>query len=138
MRLVPAVLCASVLAGCLDPQTVPSGQVNAAPPVNYRQTVAEYVRTAWVDPYSIRDAAISQPFPIRYGLMGQDTVWFVCVRDNARNRLGGYTGLTETPIAFTGNAIDRNRSDIVRTEMGGRTMCKPAVYEPFPEIEGKA
>ena len=137
MRHVPLLVCGLLLGGCLDPQTVPSGQINAPPPVGYREAVAEYVRTSFVDPYSVRDAAISRPFPIRHGLLGQDTVWYVCLRSNAKNRLGGYTGLDETPIAFRGNAVDVTKSDAVRTEMGGRTMCGPAVYEPFPEIEAR-
>jgi hypothetical protein len=137
MRVLLVPVCALLLGGCLDPQTVPSGQINAAPPVNYRQAIAEYTRTAFVDPYSIRDAAISQPFPIRHGLLGQDTVWYICIRANARNRLGGYTGMNETPIAFIGNQVDVPRSDAVRNNMGA-TICGPARYEPFPEIEGRA
>lgn len=128
----------STLAGCLDPQVVPTADVSAAPPVNYRATVSEFVRATFFDPYSLRDVAISQPFPIRHGLTGSETIWYVCLRANGKNRMGAYVGRKETPIAFKGNEIDRTRTDVVEGAMGGSTMCGPAKYEPFPELEMKA
>jgi hypothetical protein len=138
MRRLGSVVCCLLLAGCLDAQTVPSGQINAAPPIGYREAVKGYITQAFVDPYSIRDAAISQPFPIRHGLMGQDTIWYVCIRSNSRNRMGGYTGLTETPIAFIGNSVDAERSAYVRQHMAALNICRPAIYEPFPEVETRS
>jgi hypothetical protein len=137
MRYLVGPLCCLLLAGCLDAQTVPIAQINAAPPVGYREAAKGYITQAFVDPYSIRDAAISRPFPIRYGITGQDTVWFVCIRSNSKNRLGGYTGLTETPIAFIGNNVDPERSAYVRQHMAVLNICRPAIYEPFPEVEAR-
>jgi hypothetical protein len=137
MRYLVGPLCCLLLAGCLDAQTVPTAQINSAPPVGYREAVKGYITQAFVDPYSIRDAAISRPFPIRHGLMGQDTVWYVCVRSNSKNRLGGYTGLAENPIAFIGNQVDFDRTSAVQRNMHGPTVCRPAIYEPFPEVEAR-
>jgi hypothetical protein len=129
---------ALMLASCLDPQTVPLSEINAPPPIGYRATAIEYVKTTFVDPYSVRDASISQPFPIRGGLTGQTTVWYVCIKANAKNRMGGYTGLSETPLVFEGNTINKSNSEVIREYIPGSTLCKPAKYEPFPEIEMKA
>lgn len=139
MRWIAVTIAAVLpLAGCLDPQVVPTAQVNAAPPSEYRAAVREFVRTTFFDPYSLRDVAISQPIPIRHGLTGQDTVWYVCLRANGKNRMGAYVGLRETPIAFAGNQVDRSRTETVDNVMGGRGVCAAAKWDAFSELEARA
>ena len=59
----------------------------AAPPSpQARARIVEAARDALLDPYSVRDAEISYVGVFQNGLQ------FVCVRANAKNAFGGYTG----------------------------------------------
>jgi hypothetical protein len=116
-----------MLAACN--QTSGSVQQVAAsepPPASYREQVIARVKKSFFDPYSVRDASISQPIPgvSFYGAMNT-----VCVRANAKNRFGAYTGLKETAVIFRGGKIDTTNQEY------GAMACTGAVYEPFPEIE---
>lgn len=130
MKKSLAAACLVSLAGCMEVQPVATSEVNVTPPSNSRAAALGYARQSFFDPYSVRDASISQPFVIPYGLSGQSQAWVVCVRANAKNRLGAYAGLQETLIVFEGNAIDASRSgsDVA-------SACRSAQYGPFPELE---
>lgn len=130
MKRIFASVCLISLAGCMDVQPVATGEVDIAPPSNPRPAALGYVRQSFFDPYSVRDASISQPFVLPYGLTGQSQSWVVCVRSNAKNRMGGYAGLQETLIVFNGDAVDVSRSmrDVT-------SACRNAQYSPFPELE---
>jgi hypothetical protein len=130
--IFPIILTgAMMLSGCVETGPATSVEPQTSPPANYRSLALSYARQSYVDPYSIRDASISQPLQVGYGLTGQQMVWVVCIRANARNRMGGYTGIQETVVAFSGNSVDASRSG----GAGGGTACRGAVYEPFPELE---
>ena len=131
--ILPTVLAGAVmLSGCMDTSGAQlSQQPQSEPPTNYRPAVLAYARQSYIDPYSIRDASISEPLPVRYGLTGSEIVWGVCVRANARNRMGGYTGLQESLFVFSGNNLDTSRSGV----RGSGFACQGAVYTPFPELE---
>lgn len=105
MRLICLALAASIiLSGCADPPRpatpaprpnsysfqVPTGMAGPAP-VNYKAIVAAWARTSFVDPYSMRDVTITRPVEVTAepGMFG----WLVCLGANAKNRMGGYTGL---------------------------------------------
>lgn len=122
--------CLLALAGCLEVQPVPSSAVTVAPPSNPRGAALAYARQTFFDPYTVRDASISRPFVIPYGFSGTEQVWVVCIRANAKNRMGGYTGLQNTLIAFDGNSVDARRSG---DDPGN--ACRSGVFEPFPELE---
>lgn len=120
------------LAGCQTdggPGTTQAAQ--EPPPTNYRAQVTDRVKKSFFDPYSIRDASISQPFIQNAAFDGITPIphqgWMVCVRANAKNRMGGYIGQKATGYMFKGGQIldlDFNSP-----------FCEPARYEPFPEIE---
>lgn len=131
MKKALAAVCLVSLAGCMEVQPVATSEVNVAPPSNARAAALGYARQSFFDPYSVRDASISQPLQVRYGLMGQQMVWAVCISANARNRMGGYTGIQETVVAFAGDNVDTARSG----SAGAGTACRGAVYSPFPELE---
>lgn len=130
MKKILAATCLVSLAGCMEVQPVATSEVNVAPPSNARAAALGYARRSFFDPYSVRDASISQPFVIPYGLAGQSQAWVVCVRANAKNRLGAYAGLQETLIVFEGDTVDESRSmrDVT-------SACRSAQYGPFPELE---
>jgi hypothetical protein len=82
------------------------------------------------DPHSIRDASISQPFPggttLSADLSGSGAGWVVCLKSNAKNRFGDYTGLSDTAYVIRdGRVIDTLAEN-------GWMLCKSAKqYEPF-------
>jgi hypothetical protein len=114
------------LAGCA---TTPINPTTAGPyPDDYKALVAEYVRHAFKDPSSVRDAAISDPAPGRtFAGIG----WFTCLRANAKNSYGGYTGEeTRALLIRDGQVVDD-----VDGALGG--LCQGRRVYPFPEIEAQ-
>lgn len=125
LRVCVLALAGAVVAGC---QTS-GGSAPAAVPANYRVMVADEVRKTFFDPYSIRDASISAPIP---GTSMMGAMHTVCVRANAKNRMGGYTGIRTTAVVIRSGAVtvsDQSVADIA---------CASATYEPFPEIDSAA
>lgn len=134
--LIITAALSSLLAGCVG-----AGQSTtaAAPaPANYREAIVQSVKETFFDPYSIRDAAISQPM---YATAVFDGVtpfpkrgWIVCVRANAKNRMGGYTGLENSVFLFDGDRISDTLSG---PDFRGQVddHCADATFEPFTEIE---
>lgn len=128
------IACALALAlqGC---QT--DAEIAAAEPLpaNYRRIVADHVRTSFFDPYTVRDAGIAAPKPgqlSRADAIAVESGWIVCVRANAKNRTGGYTGLKATAYLIRGGAVVAAQTGDDHYEV--RTKCT-GPYEPFPEIE---
>jgi hypothetical protein len=122
-----ATLLAALLASCST--GAPDVASIGPKPANYAEIVKGGIKTVFFDPYSIRDAEISEPFPggtaINYSFESGEG-WVVCVRANAKNRLGAYVGLQET--AF----IIRNGSIVHRVEPPIASMhCSGAHYTPF-------
>lgn len=122
MRKIFAVLVPITLSACVATSSEPVGP----PPENYRTIAAQYLRSSLFDPYSVQDAAISRPRQ-HNSLSGPK--WNVCFRGNARNRLGGYTGLRETLLV-----IDSGR--VIASADDASVNCAGAQYEPFPELAG--
>jgi hypothetical protein len=128
MRTVWAVFALVLLAGCQTSGEGQSPTASAPPlPTNYRQIVIENVKKTFIDPRSIRDAAISEPIPGN-AIMGPVTT--VCVRANAKNKMGAYTGVTTTAFIFRGGQLSSTESQYTAG------LCAGAPYAPFPEIEG--
>ncbi len=128
-----------VLAGC-NTTVQPPAQASP-PPANYRATVAAEVANAFFDPYSIRDAEISQPV-YKTGIFdGTNLVpyqgWAVCVRANAKNRFGAYSGRNFSLFLFNGEAV---RMTLAGSEVQGQidNHCANVQMQPFPEIEQQA
>jgi hypothetical protein len=127
-------LIALMLCGCAT--APPEGtSAGASPPENYRAVAAEHVKSAFVDPYSIRDAEIAPPKLAAGPSLNNDggfyTPWLVCVRANAKNRMGAYAGRQVTALAMSGNKVVNSYDEAHFS----RQVCGDAVYEPFPEIE---
>ena len=69
-------------------------------PSDHEAIVKEWIRANLRDPYSVQDLQISHPVADRYwgGLLvsgGHVYAYRVCVRMNAKNAFGAYTGLKE-------------------------------------------
>lgn len=122
LRKTLAVICCSSLGACMSP---PNVEQAGPPPENYRAMVAQHLRTSLFDPYSVRDAAISSP-RVHNSISGAK--WNVCFRGNAKNRLGGYTGMRQTLFVIENGRI------IASDDTYGATTCAGASYQPFPEL----
>jgi hypothetical protein len=130
--VIAVALAVTTLAACQTASTGPerAAQARASLPPAYRQMIVEKVMADFVDPYSIRDAGISAPIP---GTSIMGPVATVCVRANARNRMGGYTGAQPTAYTFR----DQKLTVVVDRELA-QIACANAVYRPFPEIDSAA
>jgi hypothetical protein len=125
----PTSAAASPAAASAAPTNVP----NPDPlPKNYRALIVEYVKQHYVDPTSIREASIAEPFygSPRLNLYG-GPLGYVCVRANAKTRTDIYSGLKTTAYLFhNGKIVDTHRDKM------GLIICRaPAPYQPFPELE---
>lgn len=132
MRIL-ACLAAVFLSGCQTAQTPATGPAAsadvAALPADYRQQILARAKAEFFDPYSIRDAGISQPIG-GTSLMGSTST--ICVRANAKNRMGAYTGLRTTAYIFRRGQIT------LSDQQYASIACGSAAYEPFPELEAGA
>src|SRR5690349_229557 len=84
-----------MLAGCITTDISTEEAGPAPDPTKYRMAVRDYLRTSLFDPYSVRDAQIGKPSPGSIhieGTLRHEAGWIVCVRANAKNRMGAYTG----------------------------------------------
>lgn len=110
MKLAFAVL--AVVVSSIAP-------VAAAPP-NYPQLAADAVRAALRDPSSVRDAMRTPPFEGYFGTVN------VCVRMNAKNAFGGYTGPQVMVVMFKGDRVKL----VPDTNPG----CDKYGWKPFVEL----
>ena len=94
------------------------------PPPDARALILAHKGRLWKDPDSIKSASLASPRR-HLGFM-----WHVCVRANAKNAFGGYTGEKDMLI---GLYDDGRLPDVVMSDADG--YCNYP-HEPFPELEG--
>ena len=126
---IAATLAVAVLFGCapLDEFNSDVGSL----PQDYKRTIKLHVLQNFFDPYSIRNASISNPVLPRSGWYADG--WLVCLEVNAKNRMGGYTGLSRTAYFLRlGQGVVR----VVESE-DGEYYCSDnrIVFSPWPELE---
>lgn len=121
-----ALICAALsLAGCAGfGQVSTSGLESVGPyPDNWESLVRDYIKTRFVDPYTIKDAMAAPPYRNRKAFY--DT-WTVCLRMNAKNRMGGYTGLQYYSLGIKKGSIDQ-------VDINPRFDCRDSslIFKPF-------
>jgi hypothetical protein len=94
-------------------------------PVNYRTELLAFMRTYLNDPTNIRQAAISEPVQ-RY--IGGIRRYFVCVRYDARDSSGRYTGVADRAALYLDGRFDR----LIEK---AQDFCPAQAYAAFPELE---
>lgn len=124
---VLAVFSALTLAAC--EVTPAEREASGPPPANFRELTLEHLRKSLFDPYSVRDAEIAHPTLKPSWVLGDPPGWVVCWRGNAKNRMGGYTGISEARVLI------RNGRVVSSDDGYAPYYCGNAVYEPFPELE---
>jgi hypothetical protein len=106
-------------------------------PDHYKADLAAAVHTYVADPTKIRDAYVSDP-GIR--AIGPQNRYAACLRFNAKNSDGRYTGSRDLMAVFVAGRFDQfvdlssqpNPSNFA-VEMA--EQCKQAEYMRFPELE---
>lgn len=130
------IACATtaILTGCasLDKPNLSLGPF----PTDYKTTIKKEVLRSFFDPYSIRDASISAPIRSR---IIEPKGWLVCLEVNAKNRMGGYTGLSRTAyyIRLGGQVIGIEDGDSGNWTCSGQTISgmRTLTYSLWPELE---
>lgn len=124
-ELLATLISAISLASCQTDQA--AAPVPPAPDV--RSIVLSNKGALWKDPESIRNASITPPRRHYMGPFGD--MWHVCVRANAKNGFGGYTGEKDMLI---GIYDDGRRPEALR-ENAPESCDMP--HEAFPELNGE-
>ena len=96
-----------------------------------RTSILAHIKDNFLDPYSIRDAEISQAAPSMM-LNGEMTL-NICVAANAMNRYGAYAGKQTTLYYLTtsGRVLDTNKDAFAELFCASQRLR----YEPFVEAE---
>lgn len=133
--------------------------MSGAFPANYKSVVAAWVRASFLDPFSLRNVAITNPVEAKAGKFG----WLVCFSANGRNTFGAYAGQqTYAVLINNGTVVDAfpktrmrgasgasagyQRTANTLNEMEGSLaldLCGRGLqsgkmsFEPFPELEAR-
>jgi hypothetical protein len=121
---------AMLLAGCETTAPTAENKVTVAQiPSNYRSLAADYFKRTLKDPYSVRDAQITEPTVIFVGLVNGTKAPGVCVQMNAKNSFGAYIGQQAFAVSFRNGQILTVAPPVFDT-------CSKAQWRPFPEMNG--
>ena len=115
-----------MLTGCVTQQQADDVMASQRPPsASIKAAIVKDARDYLIDPYSVRDAEISSVMDAPGGKMQ-----FVCVKANARNAMGGYTGRQTISVRMVG-------SRPVSTNPNAYACGMPLLrWYPFKELEG--
>ncbi|MPR61241.1 hypothetical protein D7027_05325 [Ochrobactrum intermedium] len=113
-----------MLAGC-QTQSADDMLASQRPPTSaIKAAIVKDARDYLIDPYSVRDAEISSVMDLAGGKMQA-----VCVKANAKNALGGYTGRQTISVRLVG-------SRPVSTNPQATICAMPLLrWYPFRELE---
>ncbi len=132
MKFASVLMASLLLVGCAsmkEHHVSDEATLKTEVPANYKAAVAEHIRSVLKDPYSVRDAGISKPFIVPDFVLGRVPV--VCVRMNAKNSFGAYTGIKAQALGFRNGSV----SNVTFTS----SLCdRNIVYEPLHELEDRA
>jgi len=93
-------------------------------PVDAKGDLLAFLRTYLNDPSRIRDAALTDPMLKQVGPVQR---YVICLRYNARDLAGKYTGLKERLAVFVAGRLDQLLEQ-------PRDFCTGVEYKPFPEL----
>lgn len=98
MNLRAIVVVAITLTGCATPPTAPQlvGADYGDEPTQYQEIIKIYMAHQLKDPESVRYEFSAAPVKAWYGPVAKEFGWAACAHINAKNSLGGYTGLRKS------------------------------------------
>lgn len=108
-------------------------------PVDYKSDILAVAHSYLNNPRRIRDASISEPFLRGVG-GGRGERYMVCVRFNAMNTDGKYTGLKSRIATYRRGKLDQFTEAVPerlpdQKEDSSADPCKDVPMQPFPELE---
>ena len=115
-KMIISITLIMLLSGCAGFEKLPPNVDFGAAPVNYQQTVKDYMETVLFDAGSAKYIFLT---PLITGHYNQGLIyggkiawsgWILDVKINAKNRHGGYTGYQKMMIFFEGNKIVKHSS----------------------------
>jgi len=109
-------------------------------PDNYRADLLAALHTYVSDPINIRDAYVSDP---TIKPVGRQNRYAACVRFNARNSDGRYTGSRDVVAVFVAGRFDQFVDTSTQLGLASQAnqvtfvkeLCGQAEYKRFPELE---
>jgi hypothetical protein len=124
-KLISIVVLAASLAGCVTQEQMDKVFASQRPvSTGEKAAIVSAARDYFVDPYSVRDAEISDV--VRLNDQGLEAV---CVKANSKNRMGGYVGRTATSVRLL-------KGKPVSTLENAPSCAMPQMrYHRFPELE---
>jgi len=130
-KILPVAVLAIALAGCSSYENPFASKTVGPPPEpnilpqNYRANLLNFLQNELANPSGVRDAYITEP---KLQPIGSESRYVVCLRYNARNGYGRYTGTNDyVAIYFHGGL-----TQYVPAIAG---QCSNAAYLRFPELE---
>lgn len=111
-------------------------------PDNYKNEVLAAMRSYVTDPTNIRDAYITDPSIKQVGTRNR---YAVCIRYNAKDGDGRYTGSKDIMAIFVNGRFDQFMDVVNQNALPGadlseqvnslKQLCGQADYRRFPELE---
>jgi len=142
LRRLPAVLAAAALAAALcGCGTSRSNEEREARlnvyPDKYKSDLLAAMHAYAADPTNIRDAYVSDP---AMRPVGSQNRYAACLRFNAKDSSGRYTGSRDVMGVFIAGRFDQfiDQSTVASQpslETTLKEQCGPAEYKRFPELE---
>ena len=109
------------------------------PPQNYKPDLLAFMRTYLNNPENVRNAVISEPQKLQVLDIER---YAACLRYNAKDSTGRYTGLRDHLAVFVSGKFDRlielgrvDRETSSESLKPLRAYCATASYQPIPELE---
>jgi hypothetical protein len=119
------VAAAVALSGCVTQEQMDNVlATQRAPSIAVRHAIVKAARDYSIDPYSVRDAEISAVMDAPGGKLQ-----FVCVKANAKNRLGAYTGRSTISVRLVG------ATPVSTNEHAAACMAPLLKWYAIPELE---
>jgi hypothetical protein len=119
------ILLALLAASCTSSGAPHSDDAGNVVPGNYKSDLLAFLRTYLNDPTNVREAAVTEPV---LRTLGAETRYMSCLRYNARDTVGKYSGARDRLAVYYHGRFDR----LVEN---AREQCRDATYAPFPELE---
>jgi hypothetical protein len=134
------LLTGIAVAGCADRYQIElerkTLEVQNVPPQNYKPDLLAFMRTYLNNPENVRNAAMSEPQKLQVIDIER---YAACLRYNAKDNSGRYTGQRDRLAIFVSGKFDRlielGRDGGSESLKPLRDYCAAAGYQPFPELE---
>jgi hypothetical protein len=135
LAVLPGLLAGTLaLGGCASDDLGPSPaelrarwEAQNVYPQTYKDDLLDFLRTYLNDPSHIRDAGVAPPALMD---VGPGKRYVACVRYNARDNQGHYSGVKVGAATYVSGKLDQ----FIDHGPQLKTMCKDAAFAPFPEL----